>query len=115
MSIPLRMSNRPQLIPNLIAVAVLLIAWFDWPYGYYTFLRLVVTCAAAWMCWVAFSSLMKVKWLCWVFGLIVLLFNPFVLVHFDRETWRVIDVIAAIVFAAAIVPQTAKEPEHQTK
>ncbi len=105
------MTQRPQTIPSLIAIGFLLLASFDWPYGYYTLLRLVVCAAACWIVFVSFKSESSFRWVGWPFALIALLFNPLVPVHLDREVWRIIDFVVAAVFGIAIWPSLATTNE----
>jgi hypothetical protein len=68
----------------------------EWPYGYYTLLRLVV-CGAG-----AYTAFVMYQWrkpgLAWLFGLIAVLFNPVVTVHLSRQLWQIIDLICAVLF-----------------
>ena len=72
-----------------------LVALLSLPYGFYTFLRLVVSVASI-------TAAMQLKseennfWL--VFGGLALLFNPVLPVYLDREFWIPIDVVAACLF-----------------
>ena len=71
----------------LCAVAV-----FPLPYGFYTFLRLVVLVGA----FLAAVELKQEDNFLWVlFGGISLLFNPVFPVHLDRGVWFPIDLIVA--------------------
>lgn len=79
----------------LIPAAMLLLALLQLPYGYYTLLRLVVCLTAA---IIAFKSWPKQQAWAIAFGLVALLFNPLVIVSFDRETWVPIDVAVATMF-----------------
>lgn len=111
------LERRPQTIPNLIAIGLLLLAGLDWPYGYYTLLRLVVCAAACWIAFVSFKSEPAIRWVGWPFTLIALLFNPLVPVHLDREVWRIIDFVVAAVFGIAIWPSLVhrtSQPESST-
>ena len=81
----------------LVPAALCLIALFELPYGYYTFLRLVVTvCAgvAGYGCWKNGRIVVA-----FVFGAVALLFNPVIPVHLARELWAPIDVLVAGTFA----------------
>lgn len=84
--------------PLLItAVVMLLLSIFSgWPYGYYTLLRLVVFITSG-LITIAAYKMQKHGWMIGI-GLVTLLFNPFVPVHIDKTTWRVIDFIVAAVF-----------------
>ena len=90
------LSARPQFIPCIIAAAFLLGALGAWPYGYYKLLRVVVCLAAAYVAYLGYDS--RRFWATWLFGLIVILFNPIIPVHLTREIWQPIDVGSAILF-----------------
>lgn len=79
---------------------LLLVALGQHPYGYYTFLRWTVTIAAIVVAWVAWNS--TAQWATWPFVGIAVLFNPIAPVYLDRETWRPIDVLCALVFIASL-------------
>lgn len=85
-------------IENLaFAVGVLLlIAVLNLPYGYYQFLRLVVSISSGILAFTFFEK----ESTGWVlgFGAIALLFNPMFPVYSDKETWIMIDLIVAGVF-----------------
>ena len=69
------------------------------PYGYYQFMRVVVTIAAAYGAYVAFSH-DRTSWV-WILGIIAVLFNPIAPIHLDRETWIIPDIVAAIIMFVA--------------
>jgi hypothetical protein len=79
---------------------LLLVALGDHPYGYYTFLRWATTIAALFVAWVAWDS--GQQWATWPFLAIAILFNPIAPVYLDRETWRPIDVVAAVCFLGSL-------------
>jgi len=80
----------------LASIILLLIAMAHLPYGYYTLLRFAICGSAAWIAYTAYE-LNNRKWT-WIMGFIAVLFNPFVKVHFDKETWTVIDNMVAVVY-----------------
>ncbi len=97
-----------------MTAALLVIATFDLPYGYYRFLRIVV-----------FGFGMVVFFYTWdhnrirmwplAFVGMAFLFNPFVPTHLDRSTWFFLDIGAAILIVAHLVsvrlrPQESIEP-----
>jgi len=89
-------TQKPHIIPCVIAALMLLGALGDWPYGYFQLLRWT-TCAAA--VFVAFSAYQWQKiWTVWVFGFVAVLFNPMVPIHLSREVWQPIDVGCALLF-----------------
>jgi hypothetical protein len=89
-------------IASIIVIAMILLAIPSgvWPYGYYLFLRWVVTGIALFVLWAAYE-LEKKTWL-WIMGVIAVLFNPIAPIHLDKGTWVVIDFIAAIIFIVSI-------------
>lgn len=93
------MQMRPHLIPALAAAVLLFVALGEHPYGYFTFLRWVTTIAALVFTWVAWERQHPVVWL---YVGIAVLFNPLAPVYLDRETWRPIDVAAAVCFLGSL-------------
>lgn len=81
------------------ASVMLVLALLDWPYGYYIFLRWVVTGTAILLAFAAYA----LKHLTWpAVGVIVaVLFNPLVPVHLDRDTWFFIDLGVAAIWVVA--------------
>ncbi len=86
---------RRKNIFTIVAAAFLFLALFDgWPYGYFTLLRFVVCAVTAYCAYLAYDTKQE-KW-AWMFGIIAVLFNPFIPVHLDRETWTFIDFGVAV-------------------
>jgi len=87
--------NKKKNILLLIAAGFLLLAMIgDLPYGFFTLLRFVVFVIAAYIAWMAYKQ-QKEKWV-WIFGFLAILFNPFIVIHLNREIWSVIDLIVGI-------------------
>jgi hypothetical protein len=98
-------------IPSLMLLAALA----SWPYGYYTFLRLVVTGCAIALIVVEYQRTNKFSALSILLIGIALLFNPLVPVHLTRDLWALIDVGCAVLFAVVgvrnfIVDRSADMP-----
>ena len=87
--------NKKKNISVLIAATFLLLALFDgWPYGFFTLLRFVVFTTTSYVAWMAYEQ-QKEKWV-WIFGFLAVLFNPFIVIHLNRELWSFIDIIVAV-------------------
>jgi len=87
---------KPPRILATIAILLLVAAVFGrWPYGFYTFLRLFVCGTSAYLAFVAYAS--KSKAWPWLMGALAILFNPIVPIHLHRNSWQVLDALAAIV------------------
>lgn len=83
---------------SVLAGGLLLIAIFEWPYGYYQFLRWAIMILAISI--VIARPKSSGRWLIF-FGLFVAaLFNPFLKVSFDRAVWQLIDFALALAFLA---------------
>ena len=95
-------------IASGVSVIMLLLAIPTfWAYGYYVLLRWVVTISAVFLLSLAYES-KKTFWL-FLMGIVAILFNPIIPVHLDKETWIIIDLIAAILFLISIFKIKLKE------
>lgn len=104
---------RPHAIPAAAAAVLLFIALGQHPYSYYTFLRWAVTVAAIAVAVAASKS--QSQWVTWPFVGIAILFNPIAPIYMSRDSWRPIDVICAIAFAASLKVETAREGWRETE
>jgi len=87
--------NRKKNIALLIAAVFLFLALFDgWPYGFFTLLRFVVFASSAYVAWIAYEAQKEKR--VWIFGFLAVLFNPFIVIHLNREIWSVIDLIVGV-------------------
>lgn len=68
------------------------------PYGFYTFLRLVVFVSAIIIIYQSYNSTKFLNSTIFIFGLIIILFNPIIPVHLPREFWLPIDFITAGIY-----------------
>lgn len=90
------MKTKPHLIPTIISAVMLLLAPAGWPYGYYTLLRFVVCGSAAYLAYLGYLT--QKQWIAWTFGIIAVLFNPFIKVYLSRDIWSFIDILVAVIF-----------------
>jgi len=82
-------------LANFVAGAMLLIGIADLPYGYYTFLRIVVFVVSLYSVYQIKDSEKNV-WILLYVGLAIL-FNPIIPIHlYDKEIWMVIDGLAGV-------------------
>jgi hypothetical protein len=85
-------------------IALLLIAHFRLPYGFYTIVRIVVSAEAAFIAWCLFRHESSLQIGTALFSLIAVTLNPIMPVRFPRAYWAVIDpAVAAIYFVCAIL------------
>jgi len=91
----------------LVSISFLFIAilWggrYDYlPEGFYQILRFLLCGTCAYFSYICVGQSRK-NW-AWTLGIIAFLFNPFIPIHFDKEEWRVIDFIVAIVLITFLI------------
>lgn len=90
------MSNRIT-TPIYIAIAMLTVAMFPMPYGYYVLLRLAV-CAT--MIYVVMNTKNALLWFSVIFAVI---YNPIVRFTLDRPVWTCVNVITIVFLIAVLV------------
>ncbi len=66
-------------------------------YGYFTFLRFAVFAVSFYVAYSIYKVNNDSFWP-WIYGAVGVLFNPFIIIHLERETWVVIDLIVGIFF-----------------
>ena len=88
-------------VARLVSAGLLFAAVGRHPYSYYTLMRFVVCLVAAYGAFLA-SKQGQPGWM-WTFGVLALVFNPFVPLHLDRSTWAVLDAAAGTVFLASFI------------
>ena len=97
------------IIPAIIASAMLFLALLEWPYGYYTLLRIVVAIISIYYAYWMYEVVKQQGF--WFWGLIVtiILFNPIIPIQLgDKSIWVVIDIIVGIFFVSLIIKYKKK-------
>ena len=89
----------------LVAAAFLIGALGSWPYAYYQLLRWIVCGVGAYSAYVAYKK-SRTGWAA-IFGIVAILFNPIAPFYMQRETWQVLDIVAAVPFL--VFPFTKNE------
>ncbi len=85
-------------LPHLIA-ALLLLAWLDMPYGYYTFLRLAVTAYASYSFYIHLHRESRHRELLLILSAaLILLYQPLFPLALGRDIWQWVNLasIAAV-------------------
>lgn len=80
----------------LVAGIALFIALGSLPYSYYQLLRFFICGVGAYGAYIAYQQ-NKTAWV-WILGSIALLFNPFMKFYLGKETWKIFDLIAGVIF-----------------
>lgn len=80
-----------------VPISLLLIGLADLPTGYYTLVRIVVCLVSCFSCYLSYKSDGKIGVVTVVYAFLALLFNPIIPIYLnDKDTWAVIDIVAAI-------------------
>ncbi|MEA2066735.1 MAG: DUF6804 family protein [Thermotogota bacterium] len=80
----------------LIAGIALFIAILNLPYGYYQLLRFFICGVGVYGAYLSYRK-KNIAWV-WILGIIALVFNPILKFYFVKETWKIIDLIAGVLF-----------------
>jgi hypothetical protein len=96
--------------PIYIISALLFFGAAPLPYVYYILLRIAACGFFIWAAVITYEK--KSQYLPWVFGLLVLLFNPIIKIHLPKELWAAIDIASAIFIL--VVKQKLLRPEHES-
>lgn len=101
--------ERKQLatVVRVVAGVMLLLALGSWEYSFYQMLRVVVCGASVFLAWHLFD-IKQIGW-AWVFVVTGILFNPIAPIHLARETWQVLDFVAAVIFFSSFAAETKKK------
>lgn len=90
-----------------LASALLILAVFHLPYGYYTILRIIITIIAG-VC--AYEELERSnKTFFALFSGIAILFNPLIPVYLSKSIWIPIDLAVALFFVLSASEKTVRE------
>ncbi len=92
--------------PAIIASIMLLLTFLDWPYGYSTLLRIIITGVAIYYAYFLYEIINKTGF--WFWGLIVIaiFFNIIIPIYlYDKTVWGFIDIdiITAFFFVSLII------------
>ena len=87
-------------LPQVFASVLLLFAFNDNPYGYYTLLRIVCCGIFAYLAVQTFA--LKMQGWSWVLGIIAVVYNPIIPIHLTREIWSVVNIVTIGIAVASI-------------
>jgi len=97
-------------VAAIISILLLFLAIIErWPYGFYTFLRIVVCVSALYLAFQAHK--IHKPFSTWVLGGVAVLFNPFVPIYMQRTQWRWFDFLGLVVFVASLGVVRARRSE----
>jgi hypothetical protein len=93
--------NRTFLWFRICVAATLVAAVGEWPASFYALVRVATTVAAVEVAWVAYTR----KQPQWVlpFASAAILWNPIRQIRLPQDTWRILDLIAAALFALSLL------------
>lgn len=83
------------LIPAILLFIAPIISF---PYGFYMFLRLIISITSAIIIYHSFKGSGGINEISIIFALIMILYNPIFLVHLSREIWMPINFITSAIY-----------------
>ena len=97
--------NKPALyfIFSFPAVMLFIAPIFEFPYGFYTFLRIIILLSSALMIYVCYSYSKGIDLICMIFIVILILYNPLIPVKLSREIWTPINFMTSGVYIWALI------------
>lgn len=93
--------KNSYILSSMLAIILLLLALFDLPYGYYNFLRIMIFIISCYSIYV-FYKYEKILWV-WIFVIIAVLFNPIIPIYLDKSLWKIVDIVAVIIFLISFI------------
>ena len=84
----------------LIPAAMSLVALADLPYGYYQFLRIVVTICTLWIAFSFYQAGYQV--IAVVFGILAIIFNPIAKIHMEKDIHAIFNILTAIILIVGL-------------
>ena len=89
--------------PAIISIVFLLLSFASWPYGYYTFMKFIVTGTTIYYAYYIYEIKKQNFWF-WGLVAIAILFNPLVPIYLrDKILWEVIDTVVVIFLISLII------------
>jgi len=85
---------------QIVVAVMLFVAFSPLPYSYYQILRWVVAISSGLLAYAAFNSNKNVWG--WIFIASLVLFNPVASIHFERETWQLLNLVVGSVYLISI-------------
>lgn len=106
-----RKDNMPKsknisfsVVPAVIASVLLIASFFQWPYGYYSLLKIIVTGVAIYYAFYLYEVLKQHGFWFWVLIGIAIIFNPIFPIYLkDKTVWNAIDILVAIFLIVLIL------------
>ena len=101
-------AGHPPAKLALAIAAACVLALADWPYGYYQFLRIVVTGYCIWVAWSASRSGAE-AWT-WIFSILAILYNPVFKISMSRDVHAVVNIVTAVLALIELRAHRRSEP-----
>ena len=92
--------NKNSLYLFFLIPAVLLIIApiISFPYGFYTFLRLVISLTSGFIIYLTYKSSNGINEISFIFLIILILYNPVIPVHLSRDIWMPINFVTSAIY-----------------
>lgn len=92
--------TKMKYLIKLLLPALLLLCLVNMPYGYYVFIRIIMSIAAAIISYNYFEQ--NKNEIAYFWGGIVILFQPLYKIPLGKDLWKIVDLIIAIILIIRI-------------
>lgn len=86
---------------KIILFVMFILSLFEMPYWYYQLLRIFGTIGLAYLAWLYYKT--NLKYLPIIFSVGAILFNPIIIISFDRDAWQILDISFAIILLISLI------------
>lgn len=90
---------------------MLVLAFVPMPYGYYQLLRFVVSITSGIIGYKIYNETKSISYKVILWTLVLLLYNPLIRVHLEREIWQIINIITILIITGYLWI-IRKKPNH---
>jgi len=90
--------------PGIMILVLLSFSFFPWPYGFYTFLKIVVTAVSIYYAYYLYEVMRQSDIWFWILVAIVILFNPIFPIYLhSKALWGGIDIVVMLYFVFFLI------------
>ena len=81
------------------SILMLAVALFQMPYGYYQLLKFVIFITAGFVGYNIYKKASRLSYKVILQGLILLVYNPIIRIHFEKDIWQIINIVTIFILA----------------
>lgn len=98
----IQVMKNTSIIIKIIAAIFLIFALFTFPIDFYKIVRIVVMAASIYCAYNEYKKNGVITPMMWVFGIIVIVFNPILPFYLGKTLWKFTDAITFLIFSLSL-------------